>query len=90
MVLSEREMLLKQQRGLSAIIENAKLNVRKDGRGATLFVILDGDELEALIEACGQVDDLEPDMDEQSLSDANSCRALAPDMREPQIDKNQT
>ncbi|WP_319533445.1 hypothetical protein, partial [uncultured Cohaesibacter sp.] len=69
-------------RGLEIIFERAKVNVLPNGNGLTLFAVLDQGDMDVVLDACSQTADLEPDLPEQSLSDASTCRALPPNMRD--------
>ena len=81
MSINIRDIVLTQQKGLSAILDNAQVTVAQDGQSVTLFSILNAKDAETLFRAAAQLDDCEPDIQEQNLSDANETRALPPEFR---------
>ncbi len=76
-----RDVILTQQDGLNAILDNAKISIALDGQTVILFSVLDAEATEAFFLACAQLDDCEPEPQEQSLSDAATARPLRRSLR---------
>ena len=81
MSINFKDIVLNQQKGLSAILDNAQVTVAQDGQSVALFSVLDAKDAEILFKAAAQLDDCEPDIQEQDLSDASETRALLPEFR---------
>ena len=81
MSINFKDIVLNQQKGLCAILDNAQVTVAQDGQSVALFSVLDAKDAEILFKAAVQLEDHEPEIEEQNLSNAAETRSLPPQFR---------